>query len=461
MRRVERRRRDSLWPACAKPNDAQAPFFASTARFRCFNAGFGAGKTYAGAIETWRVLREHPGVLMLVVAPTFPELRDYTQRTFFEVAGTDAESAESHPLIAKWNKSEQHLRLANGSEVLFRSADKPSTIVGSTIGAFWLDEPARCAGVTWKNLLGRLRAQTGPLKGWITGTPAGYNWVWREFAEVSRPDYALFTGSSFDNADNLPDGYLDAMTDSYSGLFARANIFGEFVAFEGQVYEFGRDRHVLPDTWEPLDGVKFDRTADFGTNNPTAWLWLQEIAGTVYVFDELEVRRQPVPTIAAEVRSRWLDLPHGGDFGDIAGTQRDSNLESYVSNYGREGITIATRSGGAVKAGVEVVTRYLSPGENGTPRLMIHPRCVRLMAAFETYHWPEDKDGNPVGDEPEKDGVSDHLMDALRYWFVNRHPEQFRRNTVSGPAGSGGPQRTTTITTPRTASVGAVGGSRA
>lgn len=436
---AELKRRNDQWPSIT-PNPAQLPFVRSEAKFRCFSAGFGSGKTHSGAAEAWNTLRYHPGVLMLIVAPTYIELRDYTQRMFFSLIGVDADTAETSPLVAKWNKSDQHLKLRNGSEVFFRSADKPATLVGSTIGAFWLDEPARCKSVVWRHLIGRLRSNVGPRRGWITGTPEGYNWVWREFAEKPRRDYALFTGSTYDNSDNLPADYIEAMTDSYTGAFARANIFGEFVAFEGQVYQFSRSRNLLPKDWTPEPDISFDRTADFGTNNPTAWLWVQEIAGTVYVFDELEVRRQPVSVIASEVKKRWTKLRHGSDFGDIAGTQRDSNLSSYVSNYAHEGILIRTRSGGRVKAGIEVVTKYVSPpDETALPRLFIHPRCTRLIAAFETYHWPEDKDGQPMGDEPVKDGVSDHMMDALRYWFVNRHHEQFTRpRSSSGSAGFGG-----------------------
>ena len=438
---------ETLWPRWT-PNPKQAPFVASESKFRCFNGGFGAGKTYGGCQEDWRAAREHPGSLGLIVAPSYPELRDYTQRTFFEQIGVDAETADRHPLVASFSKTEQHLKLINGSEIFFRSADKPGTLVGSTVDWFHLDEPASTAPITWKMLIGRLRGQVGPRRGWATGTPQGYNWVWREFAENVRENYSLFTASTMDNARNLPADYIEAMQESYTGVFARANIYGEFVAFEGQVYEFSRGAHLVSASkvgnewigWEPNPDLPYDRTADFGTNNPTAWLWVQEIGGVVYVFDEYEVRRTAVDEIAPVLKSRWQNLAHAQDFGDVAGQQRDSNLMSYVSNYGKNGIFIRTRPGGAVKAGVEVISRYLAPGENDLPRLYVHPRCQRLIAAFETYHWPEDVDGKRDSDEPVKDGVSDHLMDALRYWFVNRHPEQFRRTTVGGQPEAG--QRT-------------------
>lgn len=429
---AELMRREALWPATGT-NPAQQQFLEAPQKFRCFNAGFGAGKTYIGAQEAWNTARDHPGSLGLIVAPTYPQLRDYTQRTFFERVGHTADTIEQHELVRTWSKSEQHLILTNGSEILFRSADKPGTLIGSTVDWFWLDEPASCAASVWKMLLGRLRGKTGPRRGWATGTPEGFNWVYRTFAETPKDDYFLVKAATFDNP-FLPDDYIEAMAENYGGAFARAYLYGDFVAFEGQVYHFDRAQHMTDEAWTPEPGLPIYRTADFGTNNPTAWLWIQEIAGTVYVFDELEVRRQPVDVIASEVKARWSDLMVADNYGDVAGTQRDSNLNSYVSNYSRAGIRIRTRSGGPVKAGIEVVTKYLEHG-----RLLVHPRCSRTIAAFETYHWPEDKDGQRVGDDPVKDGVSDHIMDALRYYFVNAHHAEFRRPTFGGAgAGSGG-----------------------
>jgi phage terminase large subunit len=51
---------------------------------------------------------------------------------------------------------------------------------------------------------------------------------------------------------------------------------------------------------------------------------------------------------------------------------------------------------------------------HGQPRLYIHPRCKRLIAAMHAYRYAEG--GSEI---PLKDNNSDHLMDALRYFFVN------------------------------------------
>ena len=60
---------------------------------------------------------------------------------------------------------------------------------------------------------------------------------------------------------------------------------------------------------------------------------------------------------------------------------------------------------------------------SGEIKLFIHPRCVRLIKAMQAYRYP-----TGGGELPIKDGEHDHLIDALRYYFVN-----FTRNagTVS------------------------------
>jgi hypothetical protein len=61
-----------------------------------------------------------------------------------------------------------------------------------------------------------------------------------------------------------------------------------------------------------------------------------------------------------------------------------------------------------------MIRTALSPAY-GEPKLFIHPRCAKLIKAMQGYHYP------PGGGEvPEKDGEFDHLIDALRYHFVNR-----------------------------------------
>ncbi|HEX6818439.1 MAG TPA: hypothetical protein VF120_08695 [Ktedonobacterales bacterium] len=183
---------------------AQAAFVACAERFSFYVGGVGAGKTMAGAVRAIARALDAPGSLGLIGAPTYPMLRDATQRTVFalleRVSWTDrgierpAQSAEglkpldaggqgpsgprsrvpaihgresvslavprslragrvtqSHGREGKdgtlpytYNKSEGHLMLANGSEILLRSLDEPDRVRGLNLAWFWLDEAPLC-----------------------------------------------------------------------------------------------------------------------------------------------------------------------------------------------------------------------------------------------------------------------------------------------------------------------------
>ena len=57
----------------------------------------------------------------------------------------------------------------------------------------------------------------------------------------------------------------------------------------------------------------------------------------------------------------------------------------------------------------------------GEPTLFVAARCEKLIKAMESYHY-----GEKGGELPVKDGEHDHLIDALRYHFVNRTTRALR-----------------------------------
>ncbi len=68
-----------------------------------------------------------------------------------------------------------------------------------------------------------------------------------------------------------------------------------------------------------------------------------------------------------------------------------------------------------ILSGIELIRRALRAGD-GSSRLIISPRCVRLIEAMQCYHYT-DRTGDGA-EVPLKDGVYDHPIDALRYFFA-------------------------------------------
>ncbi len=95
---------------------------------------------------------------------------------------------------------------------------------------------------------------------------------------------------------------------------------------------------------------------------------------------------------------------------DVAGRQVNAQTgKTDVRVLEEAGFAVKCR-GMVVEEGLGVIEGLLMPAAGGE-RLWVDPKCVRLIAALEGYR--RGVDGKPV-----KDGVHDHLVDALRYGLV-------------------------------------------
>jgi len=182
--------------------------------------------------------------------------------------------------------------------------------------------------------------------------------------------------------------------------------------------EFDPSRHVRPVDYDANLAVY--RTLDFGFVNPFVCLWIQvDDAGVVRVVDEYVRSRATIDVHAGEVKQRtpggeqrvaatFCD-PAGGSVNDVTGTSvvRELRTLGIVARYRRSGIL----------EGIELIRRAIRAGD-GQSRLAISPRCQRLIEAMRCYHYPEHGSA-AAGELPLKDGLYDHPIDALRYFFVN------------------------------------------
>jgi hypothetical protein len=179
--------------------------------------------------------------------------------------------------------------------------------------------------------------------------------------------------------------------------------------------EFEPDIHIAPIDYNPA--LPLYRAIDFGFVNPFVCLWIQiDGNGTVRIIDEYVKSRETVDSHADEIKNRtpfseerviatFCD-PAGAGVNDVTGTSPVFQLRqaSVKLRYKRSSIL----------EGIELIRRALRSGD-GRSSLIISPRCGRLIEAMQCYHYPQ------AGCEelPLKDGIYDHPIDALRYFFVN------------------------------------------
>jgi len=181
--------------------------------------------------------------------------------------------------------------------------------------------------------------------------------------------------------------------------------------------EFDPDTHVRalpPEAADPEAGWAWALGMDFGYRAPTVVLWAAiSPEDVVHVADERVATRcllgEHVDAIlgAAWPAPAWVGIDPAG---------RQGNAQTGLSDaqqLARAGLVVRARRS-AVRYGLDLLRARLAPA-SGAPRLLVDPRCRRLIESLGRYHYDP---GRPMSEEPAKDGP-DHAVDALRYLVIN------------------------------------------
>ena len=193
-------------------------------------AGRGFGKTRAGAEWVRAVAEATPNARIALVSASLAEARAVM------VEGESGLIACSPPGDApSYEPSLRRVRWPNGAQAQLFSAAEPETLRGPQHSHAWCDEIGKWpqgherATRCWDNLLMGLRI--GPEQRVVaTTTPRAVPLVQRLLDGEEKGVTMVTRGSTFDNACNLPKGFIDAMDAEFAGSqLARQELHGELV----------------------------------------------------------------------------------------------------------------------------------------------------------------------------------------------------------------------------------------
>ena len=194
---------------------------------------------------------------------------------------------------------------------------------------------------------------------------------------------------------------------------------------------FQKQTHVIPENF-PDGSLPLYRSIDFGFHTPVV-LWAQDERGKLVVFREWIGEDETVSDMAQAIIAidRELGLTEN-DFiwtsCDPAGTARTdlgiSSLARLKAEYfDATGIELKIKyRHSSVMAGVDLIREKLRNAA-GEISLQVCGSCPRTIADFGRYMKKKDSD------EPKKDGLAEHTMDALRYLAVNLFQRSQRVST--------------------------------
>jgi len=217
---------------------AQYEVYSDPHRFKVLSAGRRFGKTRLLWLCLLEDALENPGGLYWWVASIYKELIPASQ-TIRETTPVDLiaeRSFERENVI-------RYLRLWNGSEIYFHSANTEDSLRGSGLDGLVVDEGGSFPGRRWDE---ELRPSLIDKSGWamVAGTPKGRGWFYEMWLRgqdpVNHPEYKSWSYTSYENTLERG-GYLrreeiDVLARELPDLVYRQEILAEFLKGGGDVF---------------------------------------------------------------------------------------------------------------------------------------------------------------------------------------------------------------------------------
>lgn len=454
------------------PFPAQWAFYTDTSKDVAAFCGVRSGKTYAGAekfvarivsdfiagledgsiTDDWSYVgqrpmvgRDKPRATYWVIAPTYDLAR---------IAWAMARSVLRRLGGLILHEVDGVVWLRSGILIERRTGSNETQLQGARLSGVWIDEVCTIPHESYLQVRNRLT----DVGGWavMTGSPRPGTWakdtLWDRADE--NPGLSVRSWTTEENP-YIPREAIAEAKAQLPARWYRRDFLASWESFAGLVYDDysteldGDDRGSLVELHpEDYPNYKIDACLDFGRRRP-AFLLLAEVPGIAsdggvgdVVIEEL---------VASDIlEERWmrecaalcksLGVRVRLAYCDPAGKARNaqtgiSSVDALRRVFGEEGViegevywpsSVYERS---VASGIEAMSaRILSA--SGVRRLFVERRLtdparlrryprgvVGIHGSLTGYVWPD----KPGKDEPVKDGVHDHFVDALRYGIVCKY----------------------------------------
>jgi PBSX family phage terminase large subunit len=302
-------------------------------------------------------------------------------------------------ILARFGGREDRFLLFGG-----RDESSAALIQGCTFAGILLDEAALMPRSFVEQACAR--CSVGGSRLWFNCNPEGpQHWFYREWILKAEERNALYLHFTMEDNPGLSPRIRARYRNSYSGVFYRRFILGEWTAAEGLVYDFfDRERDCVP---PPGDGFRRWRiSVDYGTANPASFgLWGLR-GDTWYRVEEYYFNSR------AEGRQK-TDAEYVDDLRRLAGGRTieqvvaDPSAASFIAALRQAGFSVA-KADNDVLDGIRVTADLLK-----SRKIVICDSCADCLREMELYCW-ESSGGR---ERPRKE--NDHAMDDLRYFAMS------------------------------------------
>lgn len=404
-----------------RPQKKQMEFFSSREKYIAYGGARGGGKSWALRRKMVLMALRYPGISILIIRRTFPELRENHIRPLL------CELSE----IAHYTESRKSFDFPGGSRIKMGYCDSEDDVLqyqGQEFDVIAIDEATQMTEYQFQTLKGALRgANTFPKRMYLTCNPGGIGHAWvkrlfidRDFREGENPeDYKFIPARIYDNEIllSLDGSYLDQLK-SLPASLRDAWLDGKWDVFAGQYFpEFDVSVHTCDPFLLGEEYTKFC-AIDYGLDMLAAVFGAVDTYGRVYIYDEVYKSGLIVSEAAELIRKKSDGVCQIIAPADLWSRQKDSGKSIYEL-FCENGVYLTKLSSERIQ-GWMCLKEWLKVRKNDKGErestLKIFRNCTNLIRCLPLLM--HDKSG--CGDVSTSPHEITHAPDALRYFAVSR-----------------------------------------
>ena len=309
-----------------RPSEKQRLFLTETHKYIGYGGARGGGKSWAVRVKAVLLCLKYPGIKVMIVRKTYPELQENHIIPLCEMLDCYGEEGER---IASYNDAKKHISFTNSSRILFRYCDTEKDTLrfqGTEVDVLFIDEATQQSEEKMDRLRACVRGVNDfPKRIYYTCNPGGEGHGWvkrlfidRRFKENEKAEEHVFIQSLVTDNEALMEADPDYIKqlEALPPKLREAWLHGSWDIFEGQFFEDFRiepdmkaaveagcnltaeelkKQHRFCHVIEPFDlnvgtrrGWSIMRSYDFGYGKPfsCAW-WAMDYDGVLYRIMEL------------------------------------------------------------------------------------------------------------------------------------------------------------------------------
>ncbi len=405
------------------PYPKQTEFFTKKAPRIAYGGARGGGKSWAMRFKFILLAITYPGIQILLLRRTFPELRENHILPLQKALKGIAIYKDSTKEFIFKNRSRIKLGYCQNESDILQYQGQAYEVIGMEEATQFTE--LQYLALTESNRLSGSCRDFSP-RMYFTCNPGGigHGWVKRLFidrdyrGDEKAEDYVFIPSTVFDNE------YIMTKNPEYVRTLKnlpearrRAMLFGDWDAFEGQYFpEFSREKHTCVPFTIPDDWTRF-ASFDYGLDM-TACLWFAfpPSCEKIYVYRELyepnlilSEASKKILAMSQEEKVRYYAASP-----DLAGRRQDSGKSGFdiLVSHGLRGVVSANNER---IPGWRMIREFLKDCDGNGAAIQIFSSCTNLIRTLPRLIF-DSKVSEDVASTPHE---LTHAPDALRYGLMS------------------------------------------